>query len=109
MKNYYILFLKGIGVGIANIIPGVSGGTIALITGIFENIINSIKSFDLQAIKLLFTGKFKEFIQHTNLYFLTAVFGGAFSGIFALSAAMRALITLITLPRARKWASNASL
>ena len=91
MKNYYILFLKGIGVGIANIIPGVSGGTIALITGIFENIIDSIKSFDLQAIKFLFTGKFKQFIEHTNLYFLMAVFGGAFSGIFALSFVLGSL------------------
>lgn len=91
MKNYYILFLKGIGVGIANIIPGVSGGTIALITGIFENIIDSIKSFDLQAIKFLFTGKLKQFIEHTNLYFLMAVFGGAFSGIFALSFVLGSL------------------
>ena len=91
MKNYYILFLKGLGVGIANIIPGVSGGTIALITGIFENIIDSIKSFDLQAIKLLFTGKFKQFIEHTNLYFLMAVFGGAGTGIFALSFVLGSL------------------
>ena len=91
MKKYYMLFLKCIGVGIANIIPGVSGGTIALITGIFENIIDSIKSFDLQALKLLFTGKFKKFIEHTNLYFLIAVFGGAGTGIFALSFVLGSL------------------
>jgi len=44
LKNYLILFLKGIGMGAANVIPGVSGGTIALITRIFERLINSIKS-----------------------------------------------------------------
>ena len=53
MKEYIGYFLKGLGVGIANIIPGVSGGTIALITGIFVRLINAIKSFDIQAIRLL--------------------------------------------------------
>ncbi|MBU4486478.1 MAG: DUF368 domain-containing protein, partial [Candidatus Delongbacteria bacterium] len=84
MKNYIILFLKGIGVGIANIIPGVSGGTIALIVGIFETLLNSIKSFDITAIKLLFKGKFRKFAEYTNLYFLIAVFGGAVTSVFAL-------------------------
>ena len=63
MKKYFILILKGIGMGAANVIPGVSGGTIALITNIFERLINSIKSFNFHAIKLLFTGKFKDFIN----------------------------------------------
>ncbi len=85
MNKYFILFLKGIGVGIANIIPGVSGGTIALITGIFETLLNSIKSFDIKAVKLIFSGKFKDFTEHTNLYFLISVFGGAGTGVFALS------------------------
>ena len=71
--------------GAANIIPGVSGGTIALITGIFEELIDSIKSFDLTAIKLLFTGKFKEFAKHVNLWFLIAVFGGAVLSVFSLA------------------------
>ena len=61
MKNFIVNVLKGIGMGIANVIPGVSGGTIALIVGIFERLINSLKSFNLTAMKLLFTGKFKEF------------------------------------------------
>jgi len=91
MKKYYILFLKGIGVGIANIIPGVSGGTIALITGLFETIIDSIKSFDIEALKLLFSGQFKKFIEYTNLYFLIAVFGGAGTGVFALSFVLGSL------------------
>ena len=76
MKNYIALIFKGIGMGAANVIPGVSGGTIALITGIFEPLIESIKSFNLQALKLLFKGKFKEFAQHINLKFLVLVFLG---------------------------------
>ena len=46
MKNYLLLFIKGMGMGIANVIPGVSGGTIALITRIYEELVNSLKSFD---------------------------------------------------------------
>ena len=53
LKYYFVLFLKGIGMGIANVIPGVSGGTIALITRIYEPLINSLKSFDKHALKLL--------------------------------------------------------
>ncbi len=85
MKYYLILFLKGIGMGIANVIPGVSGGTIALIVGIFEKLIYSIKSFDIVAVKLLFSGKLKEFIEHTNLYFLISVFAGVAVAILALA------------------------
>ncbi|MFH2142231.1 MAG: DUF368 domain-containing protein [Bacteroidota bacterium] len=85
MKNYFILFLKGIGMGAANVIPGVSGGTIALITGIFEKLIDSIKSFNLTAIKLLFKGKFNDFARHTNLDFLIAVFLGIGVSIISLA------------------------
>ena len=67
MNQFFTNFLKGMGVGSANVIPGVSGGTIALITGIFERLINALKSFNLTAIKLFFTGKFREFAEHTDL------------------------------------------
>ena len=63
--------------GVANVIPGVSGGTIALITGIYEKLINSLKSFDTTAFKLIIMFDIKAFIRHTNLYFLIAVFGGS--------------------------------
>lgn len=77
--------LKGLAVGVANIIPGVSGGTIALITGIFERLINAIKSFGLSAVKLLLKGKFKEFAEKTDLYFLLSLFAGVFIAIIALA------------------------
>jgi putative membrane protein len=85
MKEYIGYVLKGIGVGIANIIPGVSGGTIALITGIFVRLINSIKSFDPGAVKLLIKGKWNDFARKTDLYFLIAVFSGVFLAIILLA------------------------
>jgi putative membrane protein len=71
--------------GTANIIPGVSGGTIALITGIFERLINSIKSFNLIALKLLLKGDFKGFAKHTDLYFLLVLFAGVGFAIISLA------------------------
>lgn len=85
MKNYLILIVKGMGMGAANVIPGVSGGTIALITGIFQRLIDSLKSFDLKALRLLLKGKFKELFQYTDFYFLFSVFLG--TGISILSLA----------------------
>lgn len=93
MKNYLVLVLKGIAMGAANVIPGVSGGTIALITGIFERLINAIKSFNLKAAKLLFSFKLKAFAQHTDLYFLLSVFGGVVIAIVSLARLFDFLFT----------------
>lgn len=71
--------------GAANVIPGVSGGTVALITGIFEELIDSIKSFNLEALKLILKGKFAEFARHINLGFLIAVFSGIALSILSLA------------------------
>lgn len=92
MNKYLILFLKGMGVGAANIIPGVSGGTIALITELFEDLINSLKSFNIVAFKLLLSGKFKEFIEYTNFLFLLTVLGGAIIGIYLLAFILEPLL-----------------
>ena len=85
MNQYIANFFKGMGVGSANVIPGVSGGTIALITGIFERLIDALKSFNLTAIKLFFTGKFKEFIKHTDLWFLVSVGCGVLAAILTVA------------------------
>lgn len=71
--------------GAANVIPGVSGGTMALITGIFERLINAIKSFDVTAAKLLFSGKIKDFLKHIDFYFLVAVFFGVIVSIVSIA------------------------
>lgn len=85
MLWHFFNVLKGIAMGAANVIPGVSGGTIALITGIFERLINAIKSFNITAIKLLLSGKINSFIQHTDLYFLIAIFSGVIIAIVTLA------------------------
>lgn len=85
MKTYIALVLKGIGMGAANVVPGVSGGTIALITGIFERLINAIKSFDIQAVRLLFSGRWKAFAKHTDLAFLIAIFAGVAIAILSIA------------------------
>jgi len=71
--------------GIANVIPGVSGGTIALITEIYEELINALKSFDIKALKLIISCNIKGFLQHTNMYFLLAVFGGSVASVFSIA------------------------
>ena len=71
--------------GAANVIPGVSGGTIALITNIYEDFINALKSCNGTAIKLLVTGQFKEFSNHINLPFLAAILLGIVISIFSIA------------------------
>jgi putative membrane protein len=85
------LALKGAAMGAANVIPGVSGGTIAFITGIYEELINSIKSFDLDALKLAMRFKVKEFIAHTNLLFLISVGIGVVVSIVSLAKLLKFL------------------
>ena len=72
--------------GVANVIPGVSGGTIALITNIYEELINTLRSFDRKALELLFSFKMKELAKHTNLYFLTAIFSGSIVSVFTIAS-----------------------
>ena len=92
MKHYFILLIKGMSMGIANVIPGVSGGTIALITGIYEDLINSLKSFDTKSLKLITSLDVSGFIKHTNLYFLIAVFGGSIASVFSIASLFKYLL-----------------
>ncbi|WP_062122451.1 DUF368 domain-containing protein [Geofilum rubicundum] len=85
IKAYISLILKGMAMGAANVIPGVSGGTIALITGIFERLINAIKNINLTAARLLFKGEWSLFAQHIDLSFLILVFLGIGTAIISLA------------------------
>lgn len=84
-KDYIVLALKGIGMGAADVVPGVSGGTIAFIVGIYEELINSIKSINLATLKLFFTLKWKAFFQAINAPFLIAVMVGIMISVFSLA------------------------
>jgi putative membrane protein len=84
VRKHILLFLKGIAMGAANVIPGVSGGTIAFITNIYEDLINALKAFDIKAIRYLFSLKIKEFSEHISFPFLLALFSGVFVSIISL-------------------------
>ena len=73
--------LKGMGMGMAEVVPGVSGGTIAFVTGIYERIMDAIKSINGALFVLLKQGKFKEAFQHIDGAFLISLFAGMGAGI----------------------------
>ena len=84
-KKYLLLYFKGLGIGIADSVPGISGGTIAFITGIYEELINSLRSFTPKNLKLFFTGKFKAFWNAVNANFLLVVALGIGTGLITLA------------------------
>ncbi|MGK7391862.1 MAG: DUF368 domain-containing protein [Candidatus Cyclobacteriaceae bacterium M2_1C_046] len=85
VKDKVLLFFKGIGMGAADVVPGVSGGTIAFITGIYEELLFSIKSIDGEAVKLLFRGKFKSFWNKINGNFLFFLVSGIIISLLSLA------------------------
>jgi putative membrane protein len=91
--NHVLTFFKGVAMGAADVIPGVSGGTIAFITGIYERFINSIKSINYKNIKLLLKGKFKEFWKNIDGTFLSVLLCGIAASFLSLARLMTFLIT----------------
>lgn len=92
LQKYLVLLLKGMGMGAADVVPGVSGGTIAFITGIYEELVNSIKSINAGALKLFFSGRWKAFWKHINGNFLLAVFAGIFISVLSLARILEYLL-----------------
>jgi putative membrane protein len=76
MKMHIFIFLKGMAMGIAEVIPGVSGGTIAFITGIYEKLLDSIKAINPSLITTLKNDGIKGVWEAVNGTFLVALFGG---------------------------------
>ena len=85
LKDYAFLVLKGMGMGAADVVPGVSGGTIAFIVGIYDELINSIKSINGRSRKLFFTGKFAAFWKMINGSFLFSILLGIGISVFSLA------------------------
>ena len=92
IKDYIMVAVKGACMGAADVIPGVSGGTIAFITGIYDQLLASINAIDKTAVKLFFTGKFKEFWKHVNGGFLVSLFCGILFSVVALAGLMQYLL-----------------
>lgn len=93
MKGYSLLVLKGMGMGAADVVPGVSGGTIAFIVGIYDELINSIKSINKESLKLFLTGKWSAFWQYINGSFLFSILSGIGISIFSLAKVITWLLT----------------
>lgn len=80
-----MLSVKGMCMGAADVVPGVSGGTIAFITGIYDELINSIKSINAASLKMFFTGKWGEFWKMINGKFLLFLLAGIGISVFSLA------------------------
>lgn len=94
LKKDLIVALKGFGMGAANVIPGVSGGTIALITGIFGRIVDSLNMFTEPRVwKDLFKGHFREFWKAIDGRFLVALGIGVLVSVFSLAKLMEYVLS----------------
>jgi putative membrane protein len=91
-QDAFVLTLKGMCMGTADIIPGVSGGTIALITGIYHQLLKAIKSADLSALRLVLSGRIQEAVSRVHLRFLVSLFAGISIAIVSLARLMNYLL-----------------
>jgi putative membrane protein len=80
-----ILFLKGLAMGAANKVPGVSGGTVSFVFGFYEELIYSLKKINFIAFKLLINFRFKSFYSYINGPFLVLIMGGSIFSYFSIS------------------------
>lgn len=85
LREYLLVAFKGVLMGAADVVPGVSGGTVAFITGIYEELIDSIHRFDLHALKLLAKGQLKAVWQYVNGTFLLALLSGIALSLVSLA------------------------
>jgi putative membrane protein len=90
--DYILLYLKGIAMGAADVIPGVSGGTVAFISGIYDELLNSIKSIDAEAVKLLLRFRLGDFWKKINGNFLVTLFAGIITSLLSLAKLMTHLL-----------------
>lgn len=93
LKDYITIGVKGACMGAADVIPGVSGGTIAFIMGIYDEFVGSIASINAEAVKLLFSGKIREFWKHINGNFLVSIVAGIGLSVIALAGLMQMLLS----------------
>lgn len=87
-----LLFLKGLAMGAADVVPGISGGTVAFITGIYIELVATIKSFDITALKLLNSDGLRAAWHHINGNFLVVLLAGILTSVFSLAQIMHYLL-----------------
>jgi len=82
------VFLRGFAMGTADLVPGVSGGTIALITGIYDRLISAIAAIDMKTVGMVFQGDIKGAWQRVDASFLVTLAGGMFTAIVVLASSI---------------------
>jgi putative membrane protein len=92
LKKYLLTSVKGACMGAADVIPGVSGGTIAFIMGIYDEFVGSIASIDAEAVKMVFKGRFRDFWKHINGNFLLSLLAGIGISVVAIAGLMQMLL-----------------
>ena len=92
LLSTFLLFLKGVAMGAANKVPGVSGGAVAFVLGFYEEMIYTFQKVNIKAFKLLINGRFKSFYVYTNLSFLLILMGGSFFSFFSVSLVLEYLL-----------------
>ena len=92
-KDYLLVSVKGACMGAADVIPGVSGGTIAFIMGIYDEFVGSIARVDSEAVKLLLKGRLRDFWKHINGSFLLAIVAGIGVSVVSLAGLMQMLLS----------------
>ena len=93
IKNHLLLFLKGIAMGVSDLIPGISGGTVALLLGIYKNLIKSLKSINKKTLFYFLTLNYNKLSHQLNFKFLIPVFFGIITSIIFFSKIISFLIT----------------
>lgn len=87
-----LLVVKGIAMGAANKVPGVSGGVVAFVAGFYEEFIYSLQKFNLKALKLFLNGRFKSCLQYINYKFISLLILGMVISYFSVSKLLDFLI-----------------
>lgn len=98
MRETLFLFLRGVAMGAVDLVPGVSAGTVAFITGIYTDLITSIKSINLEALKIGRSQGLAALWEHINGNFLVTLLAGILSSLFTLAGAVKFLLTNYPLP-----------
>jgi putative membrane protein len=97
VQHRLLLFLRGVAMGAVDLVPGISAGTIAFVTGIYEELIHSIKSFNLDALKTLKHQGFFAAWRHINGEFLLILLSGILFSLFTLAGVMRYFLEVFPL------------
>lgn len=92
IKDFAILYLKGMAMGAADVVPGVSGGTIAFITGIYQELLDTIKGFNLSLLKTLKTDGIKSTWNQANASFILVLLFGILTSVVTLAKGITFLL-----------------